>query len=91
MFPNLLDATTTYWRKLDQLEAQYHRGEISLDEVDQRVAELMAELGEARRLSILFVWQSIQRMWSEQRDTVVALGLIALLAYGWALTHFALV
>ncbi len=44
MFPNLFQATFDYWRKLDELEAAYQKGEIPLKEVDARVADLMAEL-----------------------------------------------
>jgi hypothetical protein len=33
MFPNLLEATKEYWRKLDRLEAAYPQGEIPLEEV----------------------------------------------------------
>lgn len=88
MLPNLLEATTTYWRKLDQLEAMYQRGDISLDDVDRRVTELLAELGEERRLAVMFVWQNIQLVLPHQRDTMVGLGLIALVTYGWALRYF---
>lgn len=89
MFPNLLEATTTYWQKLDQLEARYRKGDISLDEVNRRVAELMAELGEARRLSMAFVWHSLQRVLTHQRETVVGLAIIALVTYGWTVSYFA--
>lgn len=88
MFPNLIEATNTYWRKLDQVEAMYQRGEISLDEVDRRVAALMAELGETRRLAVLFLWQSIRRVIDEQRDVAIGLLLVVLVTYGWAVTHF---
>lgn len=88
MVPNLLSATTTYWRKLDQVEAMYQKGEISLEEVDQRVTELMIELGEARRLSILFLWQSVRRVLDDQRETAIGLLLLVLVTYGWAISHF---
>ncbi len=32
MFPNLIEATKEYWRKLDELEAAYQQGEIPLEE-----------------------------------------------------------
>ena len=63
MFPNLLEATHDYWRKLNALEAAYQRGDVSLEEVNQRVPELMAELGEERRAAFRFVWAGLKRFW----------------------------
>ena len=54
MFPNLLEATKEYWRKLDELEAAYQQGEIPLEEVDARVTELMAELAQERRAAFTY-------------------------------------
>ena len=45
MFPNLLEATREYWRKLDELETAYKQGRISIEEVDASVNVLMEELG----------------------------------------------
>ncbi len=83
MFPNLLEATQDYWHQLNELEAAYQRGEVSLQEVDRRVAELMAELGQERRAAIRFFFANLKRFWNEQRDVVVGLGLIGALTYAW--------
>lgn len=83
MVPNLFAATNDYWRKLNQLEAAYQRGEVSLEEVDARVKELMAELGQERRAALRFLWDSIGRVWQEQREVVIGLGLVGGLTYAW--------
>jgi hypothetical protein len=81
--PNLLDATRRYWRNLDQLEAAYQRGEISLAEVDQRVAVLMADLGQERRAALRFLWDNLLRTWSEQRDLWLGTAMVLVLCYVW--------
>ncbi len=81
--PNLLDATRQYWRNLDQLEAAYQRGEISLAEVDQRVAVLMADLGQERRAALRFLWDNLLRTWSEQRDLWLGTAMVLVLCYVW--------
>lgn len=83
MIPNLLEATNEYWRKLNELEAAYQRGEVSLEEVDARVATLMAELGQERRATIRFLMDNVSRIWNEQRELVVGLGLVGVLTYAW--------
>ena len=60
MFPNLLQATKEYWRKLDELEVAYQQGEIPLEEVDARVAELIAELALQRRAAFTYFWHGWQ-------------------------------
>lgn len=72
MIPNLLEATNEYWRKLNELEAAYQRGDVSLEEVDARVATLMAELGQERRATIRFLMDNLNRLWNEQREIVVS-------------------
>ncbi|HEY9696106.1 MAG TPA: hypothetical protein V6D10_02510 [Trichocoleus sp.] len=84
MIPNLLEATNEYWRKLNELEAAYQRGEVSLEEVDTRVATLMAELGQERRATLRFLMGNVSRIWNEQRELVVGLGLVGVLTYAWA-------
>ncbi len=86
MFPNLLEATKEYWRKLDELEAAYQQGEISLEEVDARVAELMTELAIERRAAFTYFWHGTQQMLSAQRETLIGLAILALVTYAWALT-----
>jgi archaellum component FlaC len=83
MIPNLLKATNDYWRKLNELEAAYQQGEVTLEEVDARVATLMAELGQERRASIRFLVDNVSRTWHEQREVIVGLGLVGVLAYTW--------
>lgn len=83
MFPNLLDATKTYWRKLDELEAAYQKGEVSLDEVNARVKELMAELGQERRAALRYVINSWGQLWEQQRETILGVTLLGVLGYAW--------
>ncbi len=83
MFPNLLEATWDYWRKLNALQAAYQRGEVSLEEVDARVATLMTELGQERRATIRFLLDNVHRIWNEQQQLVLGLGLVGALAYAW--------
>lgn len=81
MFPNLLTATQEYWKKLDELEEAYQQGEVSLAEVDQRVSELMAELGEERRAAFSFLSGNLSRLLRQQE--VVAGVFLAILTYAW--------
>ena len=87
MFPNFLESTREYWRKLDELEAAYERGDVSLDEVDLRVAELMENLGQERRLAIRSAWQSVQYWFKTQKEAVVGLVMVSLVAYIWVLSN----
>lgn len=86
MIPNLMEATNEYWRKLNELETAYQRGEISLEEVDVRVESLMTELGQERRATVRFLLSSVSRIWQEQRELVVGLGVIGVLTYAWIVT-----
>lgn len=86
MFPNLLEATKQYWRKLDELEAAYQQGEIPLEEVDARVAELMRELAIERRAAFAYFWHGWQHWLMTQRETLVGLAILALVTYAWVLT-----
>ena len=54
MFPNLFEATTEYWRQLDEIESRYQQGELSIEEVDREVEILMKQLGQKRRESLRF-------------------------------------
>ena len=87
MFPNLFQATKDYWRKLDELEAAYQQGEISLEEVDARVADLMAELAEERRASFTYIWHSWQHLLTTQRETLMGLAIVIFVIYIWLLNH----
>ena len=86
MIPNLFEATNEYWRKLDKLEAAYQQGEVSLEEVDARVAELMADLAQERRAAFTYFLRSLGHWLTTQRETLVGLGVVALVAYAWVLT-----
>lgn len=83
MYPDLKVATRKYWRKLDQLETAYQRGEVSLEEVNVRVAELMAELGQARRAALSAFWGQLKQQWQAQRDAIVGGVLLVSLTYAW--------
>ncbi len=83
MFPNLLESTKQYWRKLDQLEAAYQQGEIPIEEVDARVAELMAELGQARRETFSYVWHGLQHWLTTRTETLIGFGIVVLATYAW--------
>ena len=83
MFPNLLDATKAYWRQLDELEAAYQQGEISLDEVDARVAELMAELGRERRAALAYVWYGLQHWLTGRKEPLISAAILVLATYAW--------
>jgi hypothetical protein len=86
MIPNLVQATQEYWRKLNELEAAYQRGDVSLDEVDATVAALMKELGQERRATIRFLLDNVSRLWQEQQQLVVGLGLVGVATYAWFMT-----
>lgn len=81
--PNLLQATHEYWTQLDKLEAAYQRGEVSLEEVDAKVAALMADLRQERRDALLFVRHRVVHLWQGQKELVLGLGLIGMLTYTW--------
>lgn len=83
MIPNLLAATNEYWRKLNELDAAYQRGEVSLEEVNATVEELMVELGQERRASVRFLVDNVSRIWNEQQELVVGLGIVGALTYAW--------
>ena len=86
MFPNLLQATKEYWRQLDKLEVAYQQGEIPLEEVDAKVADLMAELAQERRVALVYLWNGLQHWLTTQKETLISLAILALVTYAWALT-----
>lgn len=83
MIPDLMQATRRYWRQLDELEAAYQRGEVSVQEVNARVQQLMEELGQTRREALRAVWASLQHFVQQQRDAIAGAAAIGLLAYVW--------
>ena len=87
MFPNLLEATKEYWRKLDQLEAAYQQGEISLKEVDKRVADLKADLTQECRAAFAYFQRGWRHWLTTQRESLIGLGAMALVTYAWVLAR----
>ncbi len=71
---------------LNELEAAYQRGEIPLEEVDAKVAELMAELAIERRAALTYFWQGGQHWLMTQRETLIGLAILALITYAWVFT-----
>ncbi|MBD3880433.1 hypothetical protein IFO70_01545 [Phormidium tenue FACHB-886] len=85
MTPDLLEATNDYWHKLNELEAAYQRGDVSLAEVDARVAELMAELGQARRAAFRGVWAGLASSMQAHWEVIMSAALLGSLTYAWAM------
>ncbi|MDJ0677754.1 MAG: hypothetical protein QNJ36_20620 [Calothrix sp. MO_167.B42] len=85
MFPNLFEATKEYWRKLDELEVAYQQGKIPLEEVDTRVAELIAELATERRATFTYFRQSFQHWLTTQKETLIGLVILIIVTYAWVL------
>jgi hypothetical protein len=83
MFPDLIDATRDYWRKLDAVEAAYKRNELTLSEVDAEVNALMAELGQTRRRVLRDTWAATQVVIQPQRDVIAGVAALGVLAYVW--------
>lgn len=85
MFPDLQDATQTYWQKLDQIEADYRQGKLSSQEVDQQVKALMAELGAQRRAALGSAWQA-SRLWINQnQEWLIGCVSVLIAVYLWLL------
>ncbi len=83
MMPNLLEATNNYWRELNALEAAYQRHELSIQEVDARVAALMAELGRERRAALAVFFHGLRQLWQEQREPILGVSILGVLTYAW--------
>jgi len=83
MIPNLLEATNNYWRELNALEAAYQRHELSLQEVDAKVAALMAELGQERRAALDAFFHGLRQLWQEQREPILGVSILGVLTYAW--------
>lgn len=85
MIPNLFQATQEYWRKLDELEAAYKQGKITIKEVDERVAELMSELGQERRAAFDFLWHSGRHLLTT--ETIIGLTILTSVTYAWIVSN----
>ena len=84
MVPNLMESTKEYWQKLDTLDAAYKRGEVSIEEVDVKVAQYMTELGQERRFFFRFIRDRFHQLWQEKPDFLVGIGLMFALTWMWA-------
>lgn len=80
---NLIEETKDYWRDLDVLEAAYQQGEISIEEVDARVAQLTEKLGQKRREAWRLFVLNITAGLQDQRETVLGLTLLTIVIYVW--------
>ncbi|MCY7276536.1 MAG: hypothetical protein LH702_23075 [Phormidesmis sp. CAN_BIN44] len=87
MIPDLMEATRDYWRELDELEAAYQRGDVSIAEVNAKVRKLMTDLSRSRRESFACLFSGIRRLWNEQREAIVGVAGLSVLTYGWLLVH----
>lgn len=87
MIPDLMEATRDYWRELDELEAAYQRGDMSIAEVNTKVKKLMTNLSRSRRESFAYLFSRIRRLWNEQREAIVGVAGLGVLTYGWLLVR----
>ncbi|MBD2256922.1 hypothetical protein [Pseudanabaena sp. FACHB-2040] len=83
MIPDLLEATQDYMQQLSALEAAYQRDEISIEEVDAKVEELMVDLGRTRREAFSALWASFSNVLQTQWETVAGFTGIGVLTYLW--------
>lgn len=83
MIPDLLEATQDFWHKLDELEAAYQQGEVSLEEVDDQVAELIADLSQSRRVVLRRFWDSIRYSWQMNPEPIIGVVLLGSLTCAW--------
>jgi hypothetical protein len=83
---DLLNATQEYWKKLDAVEAAYQRDELSIEEVDAEVKQLMSDLGSARRRALSDTWARLHLFVSQQREAIAGTVAIVSLAYLWLST-----
>ncbi|MBD1908033.1 hypothetical protein H6F66_04760 [Trichocoleus sp. FACHB-6] len=81
---DLLEDTRDYWRKLDELEAAYKKGEVSLQEVDAKVKLLMTELGRSRKQALSYFVSSFRAKWSQQPEIIVGVAVLGIITYAWA-------
>jgi hypothetical protein len=83
MIPDLLEATQDYMKELNALEAAYRRDELTLEEVDARVEELMVDLGRTRREAFSALWVGLKQTLQTQWETVAGFTAIGALSYLW--------
>ncbi|MGA7934673.1 MAG: hypothetical protein WCA35_14100 [Kovacikia sp.] len=87
MFPDLWSSTNDYWRKLNGLEAAYQRGEVSLQEVNDTVAHLMAELEQERRTTFSALLSVLNQRWQEQKELFLGVSMLGALTYLWVVIN----
>lgn len=87
MFPDLVEATKDYWHKLNELEGAYQRGEMSLEQVDARVAELTRKLGQTRQATLNLLWSSFCHAWQTHQEQILGVALISSLTCFWLLLN----
>lgn len=80
---NLIEETKDYWRDLDALEAAYQQGEISIEEVDARVAQSTERLTQKRREACYLFVVNITAALQDQKETVLGLTLLSMVIYIW--------
>jgi len=83
MIPNLIEATRHYWRRLDQIEAAYGKGELSAADVEAQIQQAMAELGQSRRETLRLLRAGLQHRLNQSGDLLAGALCISLLAYLW--------
>lgn len=84
---NLIEETKEYWRDLDILEKAYQNGEVSIEEVDVRVAELTERLSKKRRETWRWLRATFASALSERREAVLGLTLIGVAVYIGIIAH----
>ena len=85
MIPNLFEATTEYWRQLDDIETRYNNGELSLEEVDREVEILMKQLGQKRRETLRFFRDSLSHWISTHTEFLIGFIILLVAVYSWML------
>lgn len=87
MFPNLFEATKEYWQQLDHIESRYQQGELSIQEVDEEVKNLMQQLGQKRRESFRYFLASWSNWLSTHAEMLIALSFVVIVAYSWMISN----
>ncbi|OKH33464.1 hypothetical protein NIES2119_23085 [[Phormidium ambiguum] IAM M-71] len=83
---NLQEATKEYWRKLNELETAYTKGEVTIEEVDAKVHLLIKELGETRREALAYSWNSLRLWCSERLEIIAGVAMLGIITYAWAVS-----
>lgn len=80
---DLVEDTKRYWHELDALEEAYERGEVSVEEVDSRVDQLMKDLGEKRRRTWQLFFSNLVNFIRDEKMTIFGLAVVVFLIYTW--------